>query len=271
MQTTPRILGALTLALVLISGAARAQQKSTRPGGLTAPPPPTRPVLGVIDGSVSDTNLAPVPLADVTVFRTTGRVKTNVRGRFRFIDVPAGQYLLIVRRIGYRPVSGIIDVPAGDTVRLAYTMEPVAQTLGAVVVTEQRHSFRMQEFYDRAKGGFGEFYTQEQIESRNSLTLTDLLKFSKTMSITTDNTSGHQIALSRREGGSLTGVGAGYCPMQVMLDGAPLPTGFPMELLPSPKEVAGIEVYSGPATVPMKFAGPDRRCGMVLIWTKDGY
>lgn len=44
---------------------------------------------------------------------------------------------------------------------------------------------------------------------------------------------------------------------------------FPLELLPTPKEIAGIEVYDGPATVPAQFNGLDRRCGMVLVWTKD--
>jgi hypothetical protein len=48
-----------------------------------------------------------------------------------------------------------------------------------------------------------------------------------------------------------------------------MPPRFPLELLPTPKEIAGIEVYDGPATVPAQFSGMDRRCGMVLVWTKD--
>jgi hypothetical protein len=36
------------------------------------------------------------------------------------------------------------------------------------------------------------------------------------------------------------------CPMQVYLDQIPLPTPFNLDLLPSPKQIAGIEVYSGP-------------------------
>lgn len=257
-------------ALLLAVASAGAQQKSTRP----AAPPPPRPVrapLGMIDGTVTDTNLVPIPMADVTVLRTTARVATDNRGRFKLLGVPAGQYLIIVRRLGYRPLSGIIDVPQGDTIRLAYQLDRVAQTLGAVTITEQRHSLRLMDFELRAKAGVGEFLTQADIDKRASIQLSDILKFSKTMSITNDNTSGHLVALSRREGGSLVGAGAGYCPMQIMLDGVPLPSGFPMELLPSPRDVAGVEIYSGPATVPMQFGGQDKRCGMVLVWTKDGY
>jgi hypothetical protein len=44
-----------------------------------------------------------------------------------------------------------------------------------------------------------------------------------------------------------------------------------MSILPAPRDVAGVEVYAGPSTVPLQFSGADRRCGMVLVWTKDGY
>jgi len=45
-------------------------------------------------------------------------------------------------------------------------------------------------------------------------------------------------------------------------------------LLPSPKEVMAIEVYSGPASVPQWLPiGPQAgksSCGAILVWTRDG-
>ena len=38
--------------------------------------------------------------------------------------------------------------------------------------------------------------------------------------------------------------------LQILVDGVPMPPRFPLELLPTPKEIAGIEVYDGPATGP---------------------
>ena len=67
------------------------------------------------------------------------------------------------------------------------------------------------------------------------------------------------------------GEGAYACAMQVVIDGVPMPPRFPLELLPTPREIAGIEVYSGPATTPAQFSGLDRRCGLIAIWTRDGY
>lgn len=211
--------------------------------------------------------------AEVTVLRTTVKITTNNRGRFRFTDVPAGQYLLIVKRLGYRPTSSVIDVPGGDTVRLSYSLERAAQGLAAVNITEKKQSVRMLEFDQRRREGNGEFFTSEQLEKRAALSVADILRYARTMTITPDNShNGNLIALSKREGGGLNSVagGAAYCPMQVVVDNVQMPSGFPMDLLPPPKMIAGIEVYAGAASAPMQFGGNDRRCGMILVWTKDG-
>ena len=59
------------------------------------------------------------------------------------------------------------------------------------------------------------------------------------------------------------------CPMQVYVDGVAMPTPFNLDELPSPKNLAGIEIYSGPATTPSQYGGVDRRCGVIVVWTKD--
>jgi hypothetical protein len=263
--TVRRRIVAVLLLLSTVPGMAIAQRKANAPRGADAPSTPMR---GVIDGFVSDTNLVPLAGAEISVLRTPTKILTNAGGRFRFIDVAPGPYLLIVKRLGYRPTSAVIDVPSGDTVRLSYTLERAAQGLAAVQITEKKQSLRMLEFEQRKKLAQGEFFTAEDFEKRVALTLPDVLRFSKTMSLTPDNTNnGNLVALSNREGG---GIG-GYCPMQFLLDGIPLPAGFPMSILPAPRDVAGVEIYSGPSSVPLQFGGADRRCGMVLVWTKDGY
>lgn len=232
----------------------------------------TQRTTGVIDGAVADTMLRPVSFAEVTILRTEIKLQTNSQGRFRFNDVPPGQYLLIVRRIGFRPISSIIQVGTRDTLRLSFIMEPAIQSLDRVVVTEERKSLRMLEFEQRRQQGWGFFLTGEQIEKRNLPVAADYLRLAPSISLApTPNASGipDLVAISKREGGSIFGDGAGACAMQIVIDNVPMPPRFPLELLPTPKEIAGIEVYDGPATVPPQFNGLDRRCGMVLIWTKD--
>jgi len=228
--------------------------------------------FGVIDGVVTDTLDQPLTSAEVAVVGTTARVVTGENGRFRMLQVPPGQYLLVVRRIGFAPASGIIEVPAADTLRLAYTLTRSSAMLDTVKTFERRVSLRMVEFEQRRAQGAGQFVTREEIERRGSLQVYDFLRNMRTIEVSriTDQMFGGMVALSRREAGSVLGEGAGACPMQVFLDGIVLPRFFNLELLPPPKQIAGIEVYSGAASIPPQFGGPDRRCGVVAVWTRDG-
>ncbi len=262
-----RVLG--LVAFLMVPQLVAAQQKATMPRRAPEAKPVQR--LSVIEGAVTDTNMVPLAGAEVQVVRTPAKLLTTSTGKFKFTDVRAGQYLLIVKRAGYRPASAVIDVPTGDTLRLTYALERAAQGLAPVEITTRRQSLKMQEFDQRRKLGGGEYFTAEDLEKRAAIRLSDVLRYAKTMTIMPDATNNNvEIAFSKREGGGLNVSGVAYCPMQVYLDGIPLPSGFPMDLLPAPKMVSGIEVYSGPATAPMQFGGNDRRCGMVLVWTKDG-
>jgi len=266
------LFGPLALAglTALVPAPVRAQQ--VRPGlpGSAADSARTRRALGVIDGVVSDTNLAPIQGAQIAILRTNLRLGTGPNGRFRIVDVPPGQYLVIVRRLGYRPTSAIVQVPVSDTLRLSYTLEQLVTTLDPVVVTEKRQSLRLMEFEYRRKLGAGQFLTQQEIEQRNSVFATELFRRFLSVNVTTSYLSAIPVhyALSRREGGNPM---LGACPMQVILDNVPLPTPFNLDLLPSPRELAGIEVYSGAGTIPPQFGGFNRGCGVIAVWTRDGY
>ena len=185
--------------------------------------------FSVIDGVVTDTLLRPMTVATVTVVGTGLRVTTGDNGRFRITQVPAGQYLLIVRRIGFAPTSGIVQLPPGDTLRLAYSLARSVSVMDTIRVRERRVSMRMTEFEARRLQGVGQFITQEEIERR--ATSTQAFDFLRQMSgvevsrQTDQGAFGPMIALSRREGGS-AGLGQGACPMQVLLDGIILPNGF---------------------------------------------
>ena len=270
MRTLTRLILAVAVAVAAAPTSLGAQWAAP---ARTAPRTPDAPrATGVIDGAVTDTSLRPISFAEVTILRTEVKLQTNSQGRFRFLDVPAGQYLLIVRRIGYRPVSSIIQVGVRDTLRLAFALESAVQSLETVTVVEERRSLRMLEFEARRRQGWGYFITGEQIEKRNLPVAADYLRLAPTISLApSPQASGNPelVAISKREGGSVYGDGAGACAMQILVDGVPMPPRFPLELLPTPKEIAGIEVYDGPATVPAQFSGMDRRCGMVLVWTKD--
>ena len=230
--------------------------------------------VGVIDGIVTDTVLQPLNAADVTIVGAGLRVVTGANGRFRMVQVPPGQYLLVVRRIGYAPTSGIVEVPEADTLRLSYSLERSTLALDTVRIKSRRVTMRMVDFEQRRLQGLGQFITQEEIERRGSVQTSDFLRYMRGVQVSQNTTQvfGGTQVYSRREGGGFDGnQQQQFCPMQVLLDGIILPRYFNLDLLPPPKQIAGIEVYAGAATIPPQFGGVDRRCGVVAVWTRDGY
>jgi hypothetical protein len=175
----------------------------------------------------------------------------------------------MARRLGFRPTATGVSVSPGDTARPAIMLEPSAAELPAVTIVEHKASSRLREFDERRARGDGEFFTQAQIEARNVVSIVDILRQAKGLRVTTNGQT--LIAMSARQWTN--------CPMQVYVDGVPLAGArpnapFDLNLLPSPKEILGIEIYSGPASVPQWLPnGPvssGHNCGVIVVWTRDG-
>jgi hypothetical protein len=212
---------------------------------------------GTIEGIVTDTSLAPLAGASVTILRPGIRVETETSGRFRIPRIPAGQYILIVRHFGHRPASGIIDVSANDTARLSYMLGPASGQLERTAVTDQRLTSEPAEFEQRRRLGRGEFLTQSDIDRRNALQTADL--FRQLNAVTLVQTKWGYFIVGR------TG-----CASALFVDSVLLPRGANTEGLPWPRDIVAIEVYAGPATAPPQFAAGASSCGVVLIWTRLG-
>src|SRR6266571_3251782 len=181
----------VSLALLLSVGASslRAQVRPPVPAGRTDTTH-FMPPLGTIDGVVSDSNLVPIRAAFVSIVGTSIRVGTGPNGRFRIVKVPAGQYLVVVKRVGYHPASGVIEVPASDTLRLSYTLTEVGATeLQPVVVSGKAPSVRMKDFAERRKFGFGEFMDEAQIARHNAVYPTELFRQFKAVNVAPNRAS----------------------------------------------------------------------------------
>jgi hypothetical protein len=211
-----------------------------------------RSAPGTNDGVVTDTNLVSLANASASILGSSLQVVTGANGRFRIIGVSAGHYILIVRRLGYAPTSSALEVGAGDTLRMSFALVR-SVALDTVRVATKRSSMRLAEFEDRRRAGVGHFITQAEIDRRNSVFVADLLR--TVVSVTIAEKDDKQIAANLRSGNA--------CPFLIVLDGVPLPMNPPPNLrdLPSPKELAGIEIYSGPATLPLQYKSAGTGCG----------
>jgi hypothetical protein len=212
---------------------------------------------GTIDGFVTDTNLVPLVEATVSIVGSNVQVVTGENGRFRISKVAPGAYHLLVRRIGFEPALSNIQVPGADTVRMSILLERASTRLDTVTITGRHISWKADEFLARRKFGEGQFITQEEIEKRNTPWVSGLLETLAGVNVVPTRSS--HVAINRRAG----------CAFQVMLDG--MPTDNDLDALPSPKMLLGIEVYLGPATMPLQFKRPGGKpsCGVIMIWTRD--
>jgi hypothetical protein len=218
---------------------------------------------GVIDGVVTDTNLVALGSATVSILGSGVHVSTGDNGRFRIVGLPSGNYILAVHRIGYVPVAVAMAMRDADTLRPSLALRRVVTALDTMIVAARAITRRLSEFEDRRRAGIGYFITADDIERRNAVYVADIIRTVPSVAIEERREMFKQVAISTRDG----------CRFNVYVDGMPLNGergGTNLMNLPPPKEFAGIEVYSGPATIPLQYKMGVGNCGVILFWTKRG-
>jgi hypothetical protein len=242
---------------------------------------------------VVSTDSVPVMYAYVTIEGGTGLI-SDEKGE---ISLGAGKrktVTLNVRRIGYQPWFGKLDLP--DTAATLTVMLPrLAQALGEVRVTGRASAGPgLQPFYDRwlmrQKGVLSaSFIGPEEIEFRHPDKITNML-------------SGlNGVSFRRTDLGDLVAFGYNnQCQMAVLFDGvrqcpgrgckcddcggnsvgimsrggSPRDTArlsemtaVPIDRLIDANDVAAIEVYTRGANMPVSLQVSDAACGVIAIWT----
>ncbi|HKP30317.1 MAG TPA: carboxypeptidase-like regulatory domain-containing protein, partial [Gemmatimonadales bacterium] len=127
--------------------------KSSRLGGLAVAclltvggtPLEAQSPRGAVEGRVVTDIGEPLAAAEITLTPSPGngvrRTETDRSGTFRIGFLAEGQYVLTVRRIGYRPAEPLlVTVQGGDPVRLTVPMEPVAVAIDSLVTSAPRVS-----------------------------------------------------------------------------------------------------------------------------------
>lgn len=205
------------------------------------------------------------PVADVELRLNGGevRARTSDAGGFRIAAVPVGPNRIAVRRLGFAPSLLDVTLRAGRIDSLVVTLTMFAASLPGVTVQEDRDAYSrrlLPGFWDRRERGFGAFMTREQIEELNAQTFSDLLRRFPTTNVTTVN--GRQTVRLKRVTGTRD------CPPQYFVDGMRIESASPDEF--TPQDMEALEVYAGPATIPIQFAPRPftYTCGAIVIWTR---
>jgi hypothetical protein len=190
--------------------------------------------------------------ARVTLIGTQLAVITNARGEFSFNGLNPGKYVIQASAIGYGTLSSLIEVKKNQTLEVEFEAEPEGIRLPELTVAETPNL--PSEFLRRRESGGGRYFDRTAIERRDAATVGDLLRTVPGVRV---NCTRYpcQIQLVRQRN----------CPMAYWLDGVPVEAG--MAMLQPPRDLDGIEIYSGLAETPPELFQPNT-CGALVVWTR---
>lgn len=258
-------------------------------------PPLVAQARAVLRGNVLvDGSDKPIAGAEVSLPRLLLVARTDTSGAFRLGDIPAGRHQLNVRCVGFVPMTTQMTFAAGDSVEADLLLSAVAafegQPLPGVTVTAAPTPHgRLSEFEERrALGAGGHFLTQGQLDLMEGRRMSEALA-AISVPVVIGRTNAAWVASSRgtqslvrtiRPSAADIAQGARthVCYAAVAVDGVLVYRGsedgqgsseplFDINSL-STRNVAGVEFYSGGATMPAKYNGTRTTCGLILIWTR---
>ena len=202
---------------------------------------------------------------------------TTEDGQTLAATVAVGHVSVIARKIGYALGKLDVVVDTGLNVVPIVLSENAAPMLDTVRIIGAQPLFglhRNDEFEIRhARKLATVSFDEKDIEKRNPVDIYQMLRGVLAVQLVDSGKVGGVVAMSARSKGMTAGLQLKPCYMRVMVDGNILnPMGDPFDLrhLPSPKEIHGLEVFGGPASIPLQYAGTgsEKWCGMIAVWTK---
>jgi hypothetical protein len=231
--------------------------------GGSAPVPVQRGAARVF-GKVTNASGAPVAGARVGLMGTSAAALTKANGEFMLDSLPAGTQAIVVRQLGYRPTEQTVELSARAPARVTVRLGNLVPELSPVEVLSRRdEGLQSVGFLDRKRNSAGgRFMGTEEIEKRNALQFTDLMRTMPGMRVSSSGDGQAMVTSSRSSSGS-------GC-VTIIVDGAKWQQLQPGDLdsFVRPEEVAAIEVYASGASMPPQFATPGQDCGAVVVWTK---
>jgi hypothetical protein len=222
----------------------------------------------------------PIPNAVVSLLNDAKSVRADDAGVIVVAVAHAGPNVFTIRRLGYRPITATLDVPAHDTLKVHVIMSAAPAALDTVSVTARRMSSPFSAFEARRLGNSGgHFITREQIDSQRPKETLDLLRSMPGFRVVRPS-NGYPLLESTR-GKTSPGAmgmlgtelqGSVPCHPRIGVDGIVYGVDFPVDDI-SPSEIYGIEIYPGAATLPPEYitgVAVGGSCGLIMIWTRTG-
>ncbi len=225
---------------------------------------------------VADTTNQPLSGAEVALPELGMTAITNDRGVFRLTDIPSGEQVVQVRRVGYAPLDQRVQFGPNETVSKRLLLERVV-LLDSVRTTASESE--IPDFEEHKRLGLGHFLTRVELEQRAASHLGEVLEVFPSIQIYRPPMHPTRAYAARSRGvTSILGTGAqqgGVCLASVYVDGHAMygkiggdsEEPFDLNSL-SPDQIEAIEYYAGPSETPAKYSGLNSTCGVLVIWLR---
>ncbi len=217
---------------------------------------------------------APLPGATLDVTVPSGATRTVITGpggRALMPDVTPGLLRVRAKRIGLKPGQLAVTVEAGRNTVPILLSDATMPALDTVrIVGNKITNGRLDEFETRRlRHEATASFTHEDKVKRNVVDAWQMLSGVSAVHFIPSGANGGLLLVSSR-GMNVNASGALPCFIGVMIDGmvmqGEIDGNFDMSHLPPPDQIAGMELFAGPAEIPAKYGGSlpesiDKRCG----------
>ena len=199
-------------------------------------------------------------------------VTTGTSGHALIPDVDPGRIMVRARKIGFKAGQLSLTVAAGrNTVPIIMSSAglPTLDTV-RIVGDERKRNDRLDEFETRRLNASAtRSITRADIAKRNPTSAWHML--SNISSIKVEEVGGIVRALPTRVR-QVSLINANRpCFMKVGVDGLVWQDEIPnLANLPPADAIHGIELFAGPASIPLQYGGTgtDKWCGLIMVWTR---
>lgn len=203
----------------------------------------------------------------------TRTVVTNAGGQALLPDVRPGLVQVKARSIGFKPGQVAVRVEAGRNtvpIRLTATSLPALDTVR--IMGDRRIDARFDEFETRRlRHEATAILDEAEIARRDPIQTWHLFRTMPGVRMMRDSLTGAMLPASTRGAAYDAKRGPVPCFLTVYINGVAADPTLDLRGLPPPRELHGVEVFAGAASIPLRYSAAvlnDRTCGVIAIWTK---
>jgi hypothetical protein len=234
----------------------------------------------LVELSVADPRGEPLPGTALELQlpgRSARTLVTGASGKALVPDVAPGVMRVRARHVGYLP--GLLSVTVAEgrntvPIVLSTVAMPTLDTMRVVGGRTTRG--RLAEFEERRVNHQATVsFTREEIQARNPTAIWQMLTNVPSMKVA--DRDNQVVAVSPRFVVTSLLDNRSPCFFQVVIDGVMMnqnanasQMGFDLRDLPPPDQIQGMEVFSGPAAIPVQYGGEGKGkwCGLIAVWTR---